>query len=168
MKFKQYRKIATNDLVHAVRYVSSDDITKVASLVLNQDAGGMVDISNEHILDVVRPVIKRWRAGVATIEVVNPSTSERFPVELGEWVIRDGRNVYICGEARFQKLFEEKVDVDEVLSEYDVARDTVYNVIGDVLLNETQRQSVAHLVATSMVKDGWVRSQAVKVGRGRI
>lgn len=119
-----------NFIVEAIRYGTVDSkwhpdaAMKVARFVIgiNDDH---VTVSNERMLDVVRPVLSRWdpTKGIADIDVIDLSVGLGYTVKLGSWIskLEDGR-LLISTPTAFRRDFEDqpedaKADLDLLSSE---------------------------------------------------
>lgn len=144
-------------VVEAVRYGTVDSkwhpdaAMKVARFIIgvNDDH---VTVSNERMLDVVRPVLNRWdpAKGIADIEVVDLAVGLSYTVRLGSWVVKLGDNrLLISTPTAFRRDFEDQPE--EAQSDLD----TLSAEIMSILKWEESQAFVATLLAEQLLALGW-------------
>lgn len=162
---KKYRLKRDGSLVEAVRYSSlsrpwrSSDVSRVAKFVLGHDVETRVTISNEHIMDVVRPVEsnwapQNWRADISVADWINGKT---LTLPIGWWLVRNSKNeLSVVRPSEFEKAYEPHSPEASTrpASEFDILADLIYDHFP--WEGETY-QAVAEKIAGSIISRGWSR-----------
>lgn len=162
--YTKYRSRTDGKIVEAVQYGGADGVwtpeetTKIAAFVLGVDPDSMTVVSNEHVLDVVKPVLTDWNAegGRAPLEVSYIQGGLSYRLELGDWIVRNkvrstsGHTVYshaFLTRAKFPYEYELLFD--------DLA-DVIYNECMEGLEGELY-QALAEKIASVLIDKGWTR-----------
>lgn len=164
VEVKKYRRVEDGLTVSAIQYdlphrrINQDAVSTIARFVLNMDVNRVTTVSNEHILDVVRPVPDRWNPleGVATISIVDPRTGHSLWVELFDWLCRtsDG-DLMVVNPAEFNQKYTEILP-KKVRTEVEELRSVIKSIIGP--LDGQVYQNLADDLAKGIMRAGWSRS----------
>lgn len=162
--YTKYRRKTDGKIVEAVQYGGADGVwtpeetTKIAAFVLGVDPDSMTVVSNEHVLDVVKPILTDWSAkeGRAPLEVADVQGGSSYRLELGDWVVRSK------GRSANGFLSHELVFVTKVVFPYDF--ELLFDDLADVIYNECMEglegelyQALAEKIASVLIDKGWTR-----------
>ena len=154
---KKYRRLVDSHIFTAVQHTMSPDfqvsnvINQLGAFILGTDVERSVGIQNERMLDVIRPVENEWnpRAGVATVEVIDPNSGLRSHVRLGDWIVKhtDSKGDFLLFvKPDVFRLGYAEVPVFEELTA----------LVHSVLSNSKQDgQQIAEDVASAVLAAGW-------------
>lgn len=92
---QRYRRKKDRFVVDAYQYGegkpwTQDSISKVVAFMTGIDVDNHTGVSNERILDVVRPILHEWDKTInrTPIEVANWPSHVFYRVDLGDWIVR--------------------------------------------------------------------------------
>lgn len=170
MSTKKYR-LKGDPLVHyeGVRYGKEDRswdedcVPIVAKFVLGLDVTTRVTLSNERILDVVRPVQDRWdpKNWIADIEVADWSQGTTHTMALGDWLLKDDQGILTRVKSLdFALNFEPVPRAVLEYTSYDELALLVYKILpweGEVY------EKAAKRIASEIINDGWKKKKSGSV-----
>lgn len=157
-EFPRYRRLKDGAVFEAVRYGRPDGswddeaVTRITRFVLGVDVDTRMSVSNEAMLDVVKPNLKRWNlsAGIADIEVIDTKTGMAYTMHLGDWIVKmaDGSFIY--------------VDAMTFGKEYAVPME--FNELSDFIFEYfpwegPAAKAVAETIAAKLIWAGWSNKQ---------
>jgi len=135
-------------------------VHQLADFLLGLDVNNGVTVDNERMLDVVRPVAKRWKPeqNLADVDIYDHAHKSLCRLHLGDWVMRDSNtyHTYIEGWALSEHY-------EEILPEPVVETDLVEELANLIYMRmpwegETY-QAVADSLATTIVSEGWTKEK---------
>ena len=161
-RYKMYRRVSDGMLFETCRYGNEagawrvwdkESITKVVAFLIGFDPENTT-ITNERILDIVRPVVKGFDPfnGVADIEVVDPTNGSIHVLKLGDWILKSPNASFIfCDTEEFEANFE-------VVSQESELEQLTGLIFMHVRRTEGKSpHSIAEKLATEILKAGWTR-----------
>ena len=160
---KKYRVKSTGQLVQAIRYSNptrpwkSEDVAELAKFVLGHDMNTRITVSNEHILDVVRPVESRWAPHdhLADVTVADWVRSTTLNLSIGWWLIKDEQGaLFATNNTTFESDYEPFFTPPPPKTDFDILADLIYN---NFPWEGETYQAVAERVASQIINDGWVK-----------
>lgn len=144
--------------IEAVQYTLPDKswqhhnaISHLAAFVLDMDVDERITIENERLLDIIRPIEKEWKpqAGIATVEIIDPTTGHKHKVLLNDWIGRHEGEILVFSPKDMSKYY---TPVDK----FDELAELVYQHFP--WEGETY-QAVAERVAGEIIQAGWSREE---------
>ena len=177
---QKYRRNRDRYVVDAYQYGegkpwNQEAITKVVAFVTGVNVDDHTVVSNERVLDVVRPILSEWdqTQNKTPIEVANWPSQVFYRVNLGDWIVRipmrtspdkTATHLFLSPEEFYKEFVVVKEYDGEWKSEEDLDIEALTGFLWEKVFydfeDEEKGQELSEKAGNLVVKAGWRRGNA--------